>query len=1445
MSSDRIEAPVWEQYDKKSWKSFLRSFKTYKAKGGKIKVKALIHDCNVGMLLLEFPGLDIANSSDDELIDAIGVLWAPTTMLDAQEELTRLKMIGQDHSSLTLFCQDFHEELAGIPEEVRPPGKSVTKIFVDRLKPHLLKKMTAARGFEDVDDAMLFAMRQSRQNRSFYSMIQDQEKSAPRKREDASDMSLKNRNQGSRPNRQQSSRTNNTEIVCYNCGGKGHKSPVCPKPRNPNSRFGPNSHPRSGGSVKTVVKRHTVTTKKPVPSVHNVIAKKVDGRRINMSLFSEGQSGMVTTLIDTGADFNIIHPDIVAQFEEAGIVTIKTPIQFTTAGGAMQAPYQVVLTVEVTQGTLVPVRIKTVFAVCDCGENLLLGYPWLTQHGLDKIIEYGEEDNLENCSNLDESDAPREDVETYWDSEELDARTATILEEFQEVFGPLGVPAKVPTFAIDLEPNADMPRMKPRRMSPDMRKELGRQVQEQLDQHIIRPSTSAFASPVVMQKKRNGEYRLCVDYRKLNDATKVMAIPMPNGKDVLYRMQGSAYFARIDMKKGFHQIAMAPDSIQYTAFATPDGLFEYTCMPFGLKNPSGFFQATMERVLAGLPKCEIYVDDILIHGRTEEEYLHSLSQVLKRLRDAGFRLNREKCAFGLRTVGYIGHVISAAGVTLSEERKDAVRRIPVPTTVKQVRSFLGFINYFRDFVPDMATLSKPLYELTKKGVKFVWTASHEIAFERLKQATADSTRLRFPLAVGTIVLRTDASDVGIGAHLVQKTDADAEHTLAFFSQVFSPTQQRWSTIEQEAYAIFAAIKHWDHFVWGRRFEVETDHRNLVFIHRCLAAKVIRWRLQLQEYDFIIRHIPGSVNVVADFLSRFSSDSPAPEKSAAVMVLTPEPDMEPLFPAAPMDVDLPTPSATPPQSVFTADAAIVEEIDASADEDSLDAPAPPIEPSVSTAPTLPVGSPPHASQVHVVTSSVSPDTAASATVPGAAPPSIRPTHARRRLADRPPSAAMTLPEANEPDTFREHFDVVHNNIVGHLGVAATMDRLAARGFFRHTLRRDVGEAISSCAVCQKIRLGQGSVIAAVRTTTVQQPFQHLMWDTVGPLPRTEHGFEYVLVIIDRFTRFIELIPTVTVSAREAAGALLQICGRYGVFSTIHSDRGRQFDAALVRHLCTLLHIGQQFGPPYRPQAQGTVERSNRETLRHLRAMMTSVSSSDLWADSLPMVQRIYNSLPNRLTGIAPARLLYGDAVNMDRQLLLELPESTDTTTYEAYLTTLLTNQRILVQASAAHQLEVAQRALARAPEHPTEYHVGDLVLVLPGDRTVKLKPRWFGPMAVVSRTRDSYNCQDLNNGKIKTLHVSRLKTYVEDPTVDSADAALWDSEVTLVDFIIAHRMGRTPAKWMFKVRWLDYGPDHDSWEPYRSVKLTTAFARYIRDNQLAAFSFAAHPLDDHG
>ena len=303
-----------------------------------------------------------------------------------------------------------------------------------------------------------------------------------------------------------------------------------------------------------------------------------------------------------------------------------------------------------------------------------------------------------------------------------------------------------------------------RRMPFSLRSDVDRMVGEMLAQGVIEPSSSPWASPVVLVKKKDGGVRFCVDYRRLNHVTKLDEFPLPRIDDTLDLLAGARYFTTLDLASGYWQVAMDPSSQEKTAFATYSGLYEFCKMPFGLVNTPATFQRLMEVVLSGLARdsCHVYLDDVLVFGRTLEEHNSNLSKVLTRIREAGLRLKPKKCNFAQESVEYLGHVVSAAGIRTNPTKLRAVKEYPTPSNVKSLQSFLGLASYYRRFVPGFSKVASPLNALTRKSVAFVWTPECRKAFEQLKTLLVTAPLLRYPDFSRPFIIETDASGAGLG-----------------------------------------------------------------------------------------------------------------------------------------------------------------------------------------------------------------------------------------------------------------------------------------------------------------------------------------------------------------------------------------------------------------------------------------------------------------------------------------------------------------------------------------------------------------------------------------------------------------------------------------------------------------------------------------------------------
>jgi hypothetical protein len=397
-----------------------------------------------------------------------------------------------------------------------------------------------------------------------------------------------------------------------------------------------------------------------------------------------------------------------------------------------------------------------------------------------------------------------------------------------------------------------------------------------LDKDIIKPSASPWASPIVLVQKKDGTVRLCVDYHKVNSVTRKDAYPLPRIDDTLDTLAGSCWFSTLDLVSGYWQVEVTEADQEKTAFCTPEGLFQFKVMPFGLCNAPATFQRLMDMVLAGLQwsNCLVYLDDVIIPGRTFEEHMENLQSVLERFRNAGLMLKLTKCSFCKKQTSFLGHIVSADGVATDPSKTAKVSSWPQPTSVKEVQQFLGFANYYRRFVRDYAAIARPLHRLTERGREFLWTEDCQVAFDSLKKSLTTSPVLAFPDLSKPFILDTDASDTGIGAVLSQLSDDGTERVVAYASRTLSKPERRYCVTRRELLAVVYFTRHFRPYLLGRHFTLRTDHGSLTWLwnFREPEGQLARWLERLQEYDFRIVHRPGRKHGNADGLSR----SPCPQ-----------------------------------------------------------------------------------------------------------------------------------------------------------------------------------------------------------------------------------------------------------------------------------------------------------------------------------------------------------------------------------------------------------------------------------------------------------------------------------------------------------------------------------------------------------------------------------------
>jgi hypothetical protein len=400
-----------------------------------------------------------------------------------------------------------------------------------------------------------------------------------------------------------------------------------------------------------------------------------------------------------------------------------------------------------------------------------------------------------------------------------------LLHQYSTVFEvPQGMPpVRDCDHKVPLLPGARPVQMRPYRYAPALKTEIEQQVADMLKTGIIQPSQSEFASSVILVKKKDNTYRFCVYYRHLNALTVKTKFPVPIIDEFLDELSGTAWFTTLDLRARFHQIRMNPQDQHKTTFQTHHVHYEFRVMPFGLSGAPATFQSAMNSALAPLLRKGVLVffDDILVYNHTWAEHLHSLQQVLHILHQQRWYVKLSKCTFAKQQIAYLGHVISQKGVATDPTKVEVVASWPVPSNVKDLRGFLGLAGYYRKFVRNFGIIAKPLTELLKKGVLFVWTSVHDEAFSALKQSLVSASVLALPDFSRQFVIETDASSSGIGAVLLQNG-----HSLVYVSKALGTRNRGLSTYEKEYLAILMAVDKWRHYIQHAKFLIYSDHRSL-------------------------------------------------------------------------------------------------------------------------------------------------------------------------------------------------------------------------------------------------------------------------------------------------------------------------------------------------------------------------------------------------------------------------------------------------------------------------------------------------------------------------------------------------------------------------------------------------------------------------------------------
>ncbi|KAJ9547521.1 hypothetical protein OSB04_020064 [Centaurea solstitialis] len=472
-------------------------------------------------------------------------------------------------------------------------------------------------------------------------------------------------------------------------------------------------------------------------------------------------------------------------------------------------------------------------------------------------------------------------------TEEKSIQDIPVVREFPEVF-PEELPGLPPPrqveFHIDLVPGAGPIAKSPYRLAPSEMQELSNQLQELLDKGFIRPSSSPWGAPVLFVKKKDGSFRMCIDYRELNKITIKNRYPLPRINDLFDQLQGATYFSKIDLRSGYHQMRVREEDIAKTAFRTRYDHYEFLVMPFGLTNAPAVFMDLMNRVCRPyLDKFVIvFIDDILIYSQSKEDHEHHLRLILELLKAEKLYAKFSKCEFWIREVHFLGHVVNKEGIHVDPAKIEAIKKWKAPKTPTETRQFLGLAGYYRRFIANFSKIAQPLTTLTQKDEKFIWGEKQEEAFQLFKHKLCNAPILALPEGTDNFVVYCDASHQGLGCVLMQN-----KKVIAYASRQLKVHEKNYTTHDLEIGAVVFALKIWRHYLYGTKCTIFTDHKSLQHIldQKMLNMRQRRWVELLSDYDYEIKYHPGKANVVADALSRKERVKPTRSRAMGMVVQT--------------------------------------------------------------------------------------------------------------------------------------------------------------------------------------------------------------------------------------------------------------------------------------------------------------------------------------------------------------------------------------------------------------------------------------------------------------------------------------------------------------------------------------------------------------------------------
>lgn len=934
-------------------------------------------------------------------------------------------------------------------------------------------------------------------------------------------------------------------VTCYTCGKSGHVSTACPDKKT------------GGGAVNKEV--------------------NLCDHHLSRSSLVASSGEQFPFLFDSGSSCSLLTESLCERFPG----TVRNDLVFLTGigGDNIQCSCQILSTVKIGDA-LVDINFHVV-------PQSVISVPIIIGRDiLDKGYSVTIDDNklvfhVKKLTNFCETELISLDisqVETDLEGEDKNM-LLKILHKYSNYFIE-GVPTRrvnTGQLVIKLIDPHKVVHRSPYRLAPVEKQIVREKIQQLLDAGIIRESSSPFASPILLVKKKDNSDRMCVDFRELNSNTRAEHYPLPRIEEQIDQLTGANFFSSLDMASGFHQIPIHPDSIEMTAFVTPEGQYEYLAMPFGLRNAPSIYQRCITKALHKLDNRPlIYMDDVLCYSSDILHGLQRLDETLHALTIAGFSLNLRKCKFMKVKINYLGYSLQSGEIRPNNHKIQALVDTPSPNTATQVRQFIGLASYFRKFIPSFTNVIGPLYPLTKLKGPIRWTDRHEeIRNKIVKILTSEPVLTIFDPEL-PVELHTDASAEGYGAILIQKKN-NLPHVVEYYSRRTSEVESRYHSYELETLAVVRSVEHFRHYLYGRRFTVYTDCNSLKASKSKvdLTPRVHRWWAILQAYDFDIIYREGRGMEHADYFSRNlqlntgASTSKTPVEKCVQFVELHQGWLS---------------------------------VEQKRDSEIQD----------------------------LILKHINNDF----------PEAVRNTYDVRdgilfRKVERSKVTSwLPIVPRSLIWTLINH---VHNEL-HHLGSDKTLDKLYELYWFPQ-MSKCVRKFIDSCIVCKASKGPSGA--QPVRLHSIPKasvPWHTIHIDFTGKLSGKSDRKEYCSVIIDGFSKYVLLEHTLSLDATSAVQAIQKAVCLFGAPKRVIADQGRCYISTEFKNFCTDHKISLHFIATGSSRANGQVERIMR-TLKSLLTIVEN-ESNKTWRDELGNIQLALNSTKSTVTRYSPTELMFG-------------------------------------------------------------------------------------------------------------------------------------------------------------------------------------------------------------